>query len=174
MGMSPQIGLAAQQPRGRFRSVRHCRVIMRATGKTLDEVLDDLAERSGLLGLSGVSGDVRDMEAGGGQRQRSGPSWRSTCSSPPFGTTWARIWSSSAGPTRSSSPAASARTASTFAPACAADLAELGIVLDPAANATAKGEAHDPRRRQPRADLDRADERRIVVARQTKATSGKR
>ncbi len=35
---------------------------MQATGKSLDEVLDDLAERSGLLGLSGTSGDVRDLE----------------------------------------------------------------------------------------------------------------
>src|SRR5262249_10503388 len=37
-------------------------VIMRHTGQTLDEVLSDLAERSGLLGLSGLSGDVRDLE----------------------------------------------------------------------------------------------------------------
>ena len=46
---------------------------MKATGKTLDEVLDDLACRSGLLGLSGVSGDVRDLEkaaADGNQRAR--------------------------------------------------------------------------------------------------------
>ena len=36
--------------------------MMEATGKSLDEVFDDLAERSGLLGLSGTSGDVRDLE----------------------------------------------------------------------------------------------------------------
>jgi acetate kinase len=35
---------------------------MRATGKSLTELLDDLATRSGLLGVSGVSGDVRDLE----------------------------------------------------------------------------------------------------------------
>jgi len=35
---------------------------MRETGQTLDEVLDDLANQSGLLGLSGISGDCRDLE----------------------------------------------------------------------------------------------------------------
>jgi len=37
-------------------------VIMKGTGKTLEQVLHDLAEKSGLLGLSGVSGDIRDLE----------------------------------------------------------------------------------------------------------------
>jgi acetate kinase len=35
---------------------------MKHTGQTLAQVLGDLAERSGLLGLSGISGDVRDLE----------------------------------------------------------------------------------------------------------------
>ena len=35
---------------------------MRATGKTLEQLLDDLANRSGLLGLSGFN-DLRDIEA---------------------------------------------------------------------------------------------------------------
>ena len=46
---------------------------MAKTGKTLDQLLEDLAERSGLLGLSGVSGDVRDLEtaaAAGNARAR--------------------------------------------------------------------------------------------------------
>jgi acetate kinase len=34
---------------------------MRATGKTLEQLLDDLAHRSGLLGLSGYN-DLRDLE----------------------------------------------------------------------------------------------------------------
>ena len=37
-------------------------VIMRATGKTLEQVLDDLANRSGLLGLSGHN-DLREIES---------------------------------------------------------------------------------------------------------------
>src|SRR5205823_10138510 len=36
---------------------------MRATGKTLEEVLDDLACRSGLEGLSGAGRDLRDIES---------------------------------------------------------------------------------------------------------------
>jgi acetate kinase len=35
---------------------------MRATGKSLETLLEELAERSGLLGISGLSGDVRDLE----------------------------------------------------------------------------------------------------------------
>ncbi len=36
-------------------------VVMQQTGMSLTEVLDTLANRSGLLGLSGLSGDVRDL-----------------------------------------------------------------------------------------------------------------
>ncbi|MEZ6112743.1 MAG: acetate/propionate family kinase [Pirellulaceae bacterium] len=61
MGMSPQTGLPHNNRVGDFDPFS-LPVIMQATGKTLDEVLHDLAENSGLLGLSGVSGDVRDLE----------------------------------------------------------------------------------------------------------------
>src|SRR5262249_25072849 len=37
-------------------------VLMRATGKTLEELLKELSNKSGLLGLSGLSEDVRDLE----------------------------------------------------------------------------------------------------------------
>lgn len=37
-------------------------LVMRHTGKSLDEVLAVLASQSGLFGLSGVSGDLRDIE----------------------------------------------------------------------------------------------------------------
>src|SRR5262249_3364953 len=37
-------------------------VLLRATGKTLEQLLEDLANRSGLLGLSGRN-DIRDIEA---------------------------------------------------------------------------------------------------------------
>ena len=70
LGMSPQSGLPHNNRVGDF-DVFALPVILRATGKSLEQVLDDLAERSGLLGLSGVSGDVRDLEqaaAGGNQR----------------------------------------------------------------------------------------------------------
>ncbi len=61
MGMSPQSGLPHNNRVGDFDPFA-LPVVMKATGKSLDEVLDDLAEKSGLLGLSGVSGDVRDLE----------------------------------------------------------------------------------------------------------------
>lgn len=61
MGMSPQSGVPHNNRVGDFDPFA-LPVIMKGTGKSLDEVLDDLACRSGLLGLSGVSGDVRDLE----------------------------------------------------------------------------------------------------------------
>jgi acetate kinase len=61
MGMSPQSGLPNNNRAGEFDPFA-IPVVMQATGKSFDEVLDDLAKRSGLLGLSGASGDVRDLE----------------------------------------------------------------------------------------------------------------
>ncbi|MCH5377611.1 MAG: acetate/propionate family kinase [Planctomycetes bacterium] len=60
MGMSPQSGLPHNNRVGDF-DVFALPVVMKATGKSLDEILDDLAERSGLLGISGVSTDIRDV-----------------------------------------------------------------------------------------------------------------
>ncbi len=61
LGMSPQTGLPHNNRVGDFDPFA-IPVLMRATGKSLDELLQDLASRSGLLGLSGLSGDVRDLE----------------------------------------------------------------------------------------------------------------
>jgi acetate kinase len=61
MGMSPQSGLPQNNRVGNIDPFA-LPVIMRATGKSLEEVLDDLANRSGLLGLCGHP-DFRDMEA---------------------------------------------------------------------------------------------------------------
>ena len=66
MGMSPQSGLPHNNRVGDFDPFA-IPVIMQATGKSLDEVLHDLAEKSGLLGLSGVSGDIRDLEEAAAQ-----------------------------------------------------------------------------------------------------------
>jgi acetate kinase len=60
MGMSPQSGLPQNNRVGDFDPFA-LPVIMRATGKSLEEVLDDLANRSGLLGLCGYT-DFRDIE----------------------------------------------------------------------------------------------------------------
>ena len=59
--MSPQTGLPHNNRVGDFDPF--CLpLIMQAEGKSLQQVLDTLAEKSGLLGLSGISGDVRDLE----------------------------------------------------------------------------------------------------------------
>jgi acetate kinase len=61
MGMSPQTGLAHNNRVGDFDPFA-IPLVMKRYGKSIEQVLDDLAEKSGLLGLSGVSGDVRDLE----------------------------------------------------------------------------------------------------------------
>lgn len=61
LGMSPQTGLPHNNRVGDFDpfALPH---LIRETGKSLDQLLDDLANRSGLLGVSGLSGDIRDLE----------------------------------------------------------------------------------------------------------------
>ncbi|MEC9189659.1 MAG: acetate/propionate family kinase [Planctomycetota bacterium] len=66
MGMSPQTGLLHNNRCGDFDPFA-IPVVMEATGKSLEEVLVDLASQSGLLGLSGISGDVRDLEEAAGE-----------------------------------------------------------------------------------------------------------
>ncbi len=61
MGMSPQSGLPNNNRVGDF-DLFALPVLLRGTGKTLDEILDVLANHSGLLGLSGFN-DLRDIEA---------------------------------------------------------------------------------------------------------------
>jgi acetate kinase len=60
LGMSPQSGLPHNNRVGDF-DVFALPVLMRETGKTLEQLLDDLANRSGLFGLSGFN-DLRDIE----------------------------------------------------------------------------------------------------------------
>jgi len=62
MGMSPQSGLPQNNRVGDF-DVFALPAIMEETGASLDEVLDTLANRSGLLGLGGAGNDLRDIEA---------------------------------------------------------------------------------------------------------------
>jgi acetate kinase len=60
LGMSPQSGLPHNNRVGDF-DVFALPVLIRETGKTLPELLRDLASHSGLLGLSGFN-DLRDIE----------------------------------------------------------------------------------------------------------------
>lgn len=70
MGMSPQSGLPQNNRVGDFDPYA-LPLVMQRTGKSLDEVLSLLASQCGLAGLSGTSGDMRDLiqAAGGGNRQ---------------------------------------------------------------------------------------------------------
>jgi acetate kinase len=70
LGFSPQTGLPHNNRVGDFDPFA-IPVIMRETGNSLEQVLDDLANRSGLLGVSGVSNDLREIETAmlGGNRQ---------------------------------------------------------------------------------------------------------
>ena len=62
MGMTPQSGLPQNNRVGDFDPFA-LPALIRETGKTLDEVLDILANKAGLEGLSGKSNDLRDVEA---------------------------------------------------------------------------------------------------------------
>lgn len=61
LGMTPQTGLPHNNRTGDFDPFA-LPVLMRATGKSLEELLEDLSKRSGLLGMSGLSADCRDLE----------------------------------------------------------------------------------------------------------------
>jgi acetate kinase len=62
MGMSPQTGLPQCNRVGDF-DVFALPAILRSTGLTLDQILDTLANRSGLEGIGGSGRDLRDIEA---------------------------------------------------------------------------------------------------------------
>ncbi len=71
LGMSPQSGLPHNNRVGDF-DVFALPVILRETGKSLDEVLAILAGQSGLEGLSGAGRDLRDIEAAAENDSRAG------------------------------------------------------------------------------------------------------
>lgn len=70
MGMTPQTGLPQNNRVGDFDPFA-LRLLKRLSGKDYDTLLDELSSKSGLLGLSGVSNDARDIEeaAAGGNAQ---------------------------------------------------------------------------------------------------------
>jgi acetate kinase len=62
MGMSPQSGLPQNNRIGDF-DVFALPVLLRETGLSLEQILDILANKSGLEGISGAGRDLRDIEA---------------------------------------------------------------------------------------------------------------
>jgi acetate kinase len=138
MGMSPQTGLPHNNRVGDFDPFA-IPLIMQAEGMSLHQVLDTLAEKSGLLGLSGISGDIRDLEEAAAQGKA-----RAQLALDVFiaeirrhfggllvelGGVDAIVFTGGIGE----------NSVKTRAGVCA-NLKELGIELDPAANASAKGE----------------------------------
>lgn len=61
MGMSPQGGLPNNNRVGDFDAYA-IPVVMKATGLSFEEVLAEMSSKGGLLGISGLSGDCRDLE----------------------------------------------------------------------------------------------------------------
>ena len=61
MGMSPQGGLPNNNRVGDFEAYA-IPVIMKRTGLTFEQVLTEMSSKGGLLGISGLSGDCRDLE----------------------------------------------------------------------------------------------------------------
>jgi acetate kinase len=138
MGMSPQSGIAHNNRAGDFDPFA-IPVIMKHTGQTLEQVLSDLAERSGLLGLSGVSGDVRDLEEaaeGGNARARLALDVFTSDIRRALGAMLAEL----GGADVVVFTGGIGENGVNIRAAVCGGLDELGIVLDTAANAKAKGE----------------------------------
>ncbi len=166
MGMSPQTGLLHNNRVGDFDPFA-IPVIMQATGKSLDEVLHELAEKSGLLGLSGVSGDIRDLEeaaATGHARARLALDVFAAEIRRHLGGVLAEL----GGADVIVFTGGIGENAQHVRTAVLGNLKKLGIVLDPSANDTAKGECsiHAPESRTQIWIVPTNEE--LIVARQAK------
>jgi acetate kinase len=138
MGFSAQSGLPQNNRVGDFDPYA-LPVIMKHTGKTLEEVLAILTNQSGLLGLSGTCNDMRDIdEAVGKGDPRAKLAYDVFVAETrrylgaylvELGGADAIVFTGGIGENQAN-----------FREAVCENLEELGIVLDPMANASAKGE----------------------------------
>jgi acetate kinase len=144
MGFSPQSGLPQNNRVGDLDPFT-LPVIMRRTGKSLDEVLSVLDNQSGLLGLSGIGGDFRDVDeaaAAGNPRAKLAIDVFVAATRHYLGAYLVELGGAEAivftGGIGENRPK--------FRAAVCRDLEELGIVIDPQANESAQGEAkiHSP------------------------------
>jgi acetate kinase len=139
MGFSAQSGLPQNNRVGDFDPFA-LPLVMEQTGKSLAEVLSILASQSGLLGLSGLSGDLRDIEqaaAAGNARAQLALDVFAASTRHYLGAYLVElggadviVFTGGIGENRV-----------TFRAAVCRNLEELGILLDPDANAAAQGEA---------------------------------
>jgi acetate kinase len=138
MGMSPQSGLPQNNRVGDFDPFA-LPVVMQSTGKSLDEVLHTLAEESGLLGLSGVSVDIRDLQAAADEGNVQAQLALDVYTTAVRHYLGAYLVELGGADVVVFTGGIGERGASIRRAVCA-NLAELGIVLDESANASAKGE----------------------------------
>src|SRR5262249_45905706 len=113
--------------------------LMRATGKSLEELLDDLARRGGLAGLSGTSGDMRDLEqaaAAGNARAKLALDVFINSARHYLGAYLVEL----GGADVMAFGGGIGENGTAVRSAICRDLAELGIVLDASANESLKGE----------------------------------
>ncbi len=139
MGFSAQSGLPQNNRVGDFDPFA-LPVIMKHTGKSLAEVLAILANQGGLLALSGISGDLRDIDeaaAAGNVRAKLAIDVYSSAVRHYLGAYLVELGGADVivftGGIGENRPA--------FRETVCRNLEELGIVLDPEANQSAKGEA---------------------------------
>lgn len=139
MGFSAQSGLPQSNRVGDM-DVFALPVLMKHTGKSLEEVLAILANKSGLAGLSGTSGDMRDLEeavAAGSERAKLALDVFTAEVRRYLGAYLVELGGADlivfTGGIGENQP--------NFRAAVCQNLEELGIVLDPEANKSAKGEA---------------------------------
>ena len=133
---------------------------MKHTGKSLTEVLAILADQGGLLALSGVSGDLRDIDeaaAAGNARAKLALNVYSSSVRHYLGAYLVELGGADVivftGGIGENRPA--------FRETVCRNLEELGIVLDAAGQSRGQGRGPRQRRRQPRAGLDHSDQRGI-------------
>jgi len=139
LGMSPQTGLPHNNRVGDF-DVFALPVIMKKTGLPLEKILDILANQSGLLGLSGVSGDIRDINAAaaaGNDRARIALEVFASAVRHYLGAFLVEL----GGADVIVFTGGIGENDAAFRGLVLRDLEELGIVLDPALNAQPAGEA---------------------------------
>jgi acetate kinase len=164
MGMTPQTGLPQNNRVGDFDPFA-LPLILQRTGMTLDEALTHLASHGGLLGISGNSGDVRDLEAAAAEGDTNSQLALDVLVEEirrhlggmivALGGVDAIVFTGGIG-----------EKGTDIRTGVCADLEELGIVVDPAANQAADGEAtfHAPTSRTQLWVIPTNEE--VIVARQ--------
>ena len=166
MGFSAQSGLPQNNRVGDFDPYA-LPLVMKLTGKSLAEVLDAMASQGGLLGLSGTSGDLRDISEAaeqGNHRARLALEVFAASARHYLGAYLVELGGADViaftGGIGENRPG--------FRAMVLRDLDELGIVLDPAANEKARAEARISAARSRVQVWVIPTNEELIVARQTK------